>query len=260
MVLLVVQRGHCYRTSGATGAPGEQQFATAVADRTKLHVNAIGHDVRIINADVPDSEYRGDAFVAIHYDSSLDTSTQGASVGYQTDEGKEFALDWKYHYARLGWTHGFREDNYTPALRGYYGVREAVSQGNRIAFISEAGFHLGDADLLAPPEGPDRVAKAIAAAIGDIFGGNMPPPSVGKDVDDVYLVKHPDSTKWFFIRAGFRVWMDTRESARNTVKDHLEGGGVVHFNGFDSEGFPRPLAWNRATVMLYPPLRGDIDA
>jgi peptidoglycan hydrolase-like protein with peptidoglycan-binding domain len=184
MGLLVVQRGHCYRTTGATGAPGEQDFATKTAERVKARVNAVGHTVRIINADVSDDQYKGNAFVALHYDSSSSSSARGASVGYQSSEGSAFALAWKRHYARNGWTGGFRGDNYTAALGGYYGVRRAVSVGNRRAFISEAGFHSNpdDARLLAAPAGPDRVAIAIAAALVDLWGiGNAakcpPPPS-----------------------------------------------------------------------------------
>jgi hypothetical protein len=188
MGLLVVQRGHCYRTSGFTGAPGEQDFATKTADRVKARVNAVGHSVRIINADVSDDQYKGNAFVALHYDSSSSSSARGASVGYQSSEGSAFALAWKRHYARNGWSGGFRGDNYTAALAGYYGVRRAVSVGNRRAFISEAGFHSNpdDARLLAAPAGPDRVAIAIAAALVDIWGiGNAakcPPPPSGVPV------------------------------------------------------------------------------
>jgi hypothetical protein len=177
MALLVVQRGHCYRTSGATGTRGEQQYATAAADRVKARVNEVGHTVRIINADVADAAYRGDAFVALHWDGSTSPDAHGASVGYQTDEGRRFASFWKRHYVANGWTRGFRGDNYTAALGGYYGVREARQNGNRCAFISEAGFqsNAGDMALMAGTKGPDRVALAVAAAMVDIFGGKCPP-------------------------------------------------------------------------------------
>ena len=55
MALVVVQRGHCFRTSGATGAPGEQEFTRQAADRAAAHIHAAGHRARIINADVPDA-------------------------------------------------------------------------------------------------------------------------------------------------------------------------------------------------------------
>jgi hypothetical protein len=136
---------------------------------------------------VPDSSYRGDLFVALHYDSSTNPSARGASVGYQTPEGNRFAQAWKRHYVANGWTGGFRGDNYTAALAGYYGVRHAVAQGNRRAFISEAGFHSnpGDAALLAAPGGPDRVGRAVAAAVAEIMGQAIPtPPANGSDEED----------------------------------------------------------------------------
>src|SRR5690606_23568456 len=177
MALVVVQRGHVGRTSGATGAPGEQQFAREAAERVAHHVNAVGHVVRIIDADEPAVRYRGDAFVAIPYDLASNPSARGASVGYQTPEGKSFAAAWKRHYAANGWSGGFRPDNYTHNLAGYYGVRRAVSVRNRRAFILEAGFHSnpGDAALLRSPAGPDRVGIAVAAAVVDILGATCPP-------------------------------------------------------------------------------------
>lgn len=184
MVLVVVQRGHCFRTSGATGAPGEQAFTKAAADRVAHHVRALGHEVRIINADVDRALYAGDLFVALHYDSSSNPAARGASVGWQTAEGRRFADAWKRAYVAAGWTGGFRDDNYTAALAGYYGVRRAVAAGNRRAFIAEAGFHSSplDAALLAAPAGPDRVGRAVAAAVAEIVGGTTPPP----EEDDMF--------------------------------------------------------------------------
>src|SRR5690606_11073631 len=169
MAVLVVQRGHVGRKTGATGAPGEQQFAIEAAERVAHHVNAVGHIVRIIDAVEPAERYRGDMFVAIHYASSSNPSARGASVGYQTPEGKSFAAAWKRHYQANGWTGGFRPDNYTHNLAGYYGVRRAVSVRNKRAFILEAGFHSNPDDrrLLASPAGPDRVGVAVAAAVVD---------------------------------------------------------------------------------------------
>lgn len=177
MTLVVVQRGHVPRTSGATGAPGEQAFAIAAADRTRVHARAVGFDVRIIDADPPVDAYRGDVFVALHYDSSTSPSAHGASVGWQTAEGRDLASAWKRHYTANGWTRGYRPDNYTAALGGYYGVRRAVSGGNRRAVILEAGFHSNpdDAALLAAPAGPDRVGRAVAAALVDLYGAKCPP-------------------------------------------------------------------------------------
>lgn len=174
---IVLQRGHVGRTSGATGAPGEQAFAIDTTQRAVARLSALGHSVHVIDADVSSYRYRGDLFAALHYDSSSSSSAHGASVGYQTDEGKRLAEAWKRHYAANGWTRGFRPDNYTAALAGYYGVRRAVAEGNETAVILEAGFHSNpeDAALLRSPAGPDRVAIALAAAVVDLTGCNCPP-------------------------------------------------------------------------------------
>lgn len=198
MALVVVQRGHVPRTTGATGAPGEQAFAIAAADRVAAHLRPLGHQARIINADVPLSSYRGDLFVALHYDSSTNPAAHGASVGYQPTEGNRFAQAWKRRYATAGWTGGFRGDNYTSALGGYYGVRHAVGQGNRRAFIAEAGFHSnpGDAALLAAPGGPDRVGRAVAAAVAELMGSTgpqPPPPPNDKELLEMIMVQSKES-------------------------------------------------------------------
>jgi N-acetylmuramoyl-L-alanine amidase len=171
MALVVVQRGHVPRTSGATGAPGEQQFARDTAAKLAPLLKAMGHNVRVIDADVPLSYYRGDLFVAIHYDSGA-SSASGASVGYQSSEGGKFAAAWKRAYVEAGWTRGFRADNYTANLGGYYGVSNAIRQGNRMAIITESGFHsnAGDKALMTP----ERTARSIAAAVAELTNRTIP--------------------------------------------------------------------------------------
>lgn len=247
MSLLVVQRGHCYRTSGATGAPGEQKFATDTAERIRVRVNEIGHKVKIINADVPDSDYKGDAFVAIHWDSSVSPEATGASVGYQTDVGKRFASFWKRHYVANGWNRGFRPDNYTRALAGYYGVRRAVSVGNRIAFISESGFQSnpGDKALMRP----DRTAIAVAAAMVDIFGAKCPPaPS------PTNLPPYPGLVKLGDRGAAVRAWQDQLHRLPGYGELDVDGifgpeteAYVRWFqgsHGLETDGIAGPATWH----------------
>lgn len=166
MPTLIIQMGHCYRRSGATGTDGEQTYATLVGDAARRLLNGRGGwMVRLTLADVDD--YRADAFAAIHCDGSDFSSARGASAGYQTAEGQAFAHAWKRAYAARGWP-TFRPDNYTASLAGYYGVRRAVSAGTRRAFIAECGFLTSPTDraLLTAPGGPERVALAIGDALG----------------------------------------------------------------------------------------------
>lgn len=181
MPVLVVQKGHCYRTTGATGTTGEQGYATRVADAcaTLLHGRG-GWQVRAILADAPASQYAGDAFFAIHCDGSTAPTARGASIGYRTPEGQEAGQAWKRAYGARGWP-GFRPDNYTAALQGYYGTGTAVGRGNRRAVILETGFRTNAEDraLLDGPGGPERVALSI----GDALGIPLPPPPEVSDME-----------------------------------------------------------------------------
>lgn len=167
MPVLVVEKGHCYRTSGSTGTSGEQDFATLCADAIYAIINGVaGWSVKRKLAD--SGSYSGNAFAAIHCDGSTNSTARGASVGFQSNEGNTFGHHWMTAYANHGWTGGFRPVNYTEALAEYYGVRNAINAGNRTAIIIESGFMTNPDDraLLTGPGGPERVAYAIADALG----------------------------------------------------------------------------------------------
>lgn len=191
MPTLIVQQGHCYRRTGATGTEGEQQYATLVADacRRLLHGRG-GWTVRPTLADVND--YRADAFVAVHCDGSLNPTARGASVGYRTPEGQALGQSWKRAYAARGWAGGFRPDNYTAALSGYYGTRNAVAAGTRRAVILECGFLTSPDDraLLTGSLGPARVALAIGDAL-----------SIPHGWDDAEDDNHHTEEKLMLVRA-----------------------------------------------------------
>lgn len=193
MPILVVQMGHCYRKTGATGTTGEQAFTSAVGEAcVRLLHGRDGWAVRKILADDSSANYRGDAFVAVHCDGSTSTAARGASVGYRTPEGQELGQAWKRAYEARGWE-GFRVDNYTAALAQYYGTGTAVAQGNRRAFILEAGFLTNQEDraVLHAAGGPERVALAI----GDALGIQIDEPQEDPDMS-IYdpLPAKPDGT------------------------------------------------------------------
>jgi N-acetylmuramoyl-L-alanine amidase len=175
---IVIQAGHCHRQTGSTGTRTpdgytEQQFAWAVAHDAAERLGKDGHDAVVILADPPDhSDYAGDVFVAVHADGSSNINTRGASVGYRTDEGRALAHAFKAAYRALGWPSGFRSDNYTAALGGYYGCKRAIEQGNRRACIVECGFLTSpeDASELRTPVGRARAAEAIRRAVDAVLG------------------------------------------------------------------------------------------
>lgn len=182
MARVLLQMGHCFRKTGATGTQGldgdptEQEFAHAACEGAALLLAAAGHDPEVMFADEARSAYAdADAFIAVHCDGSTSGTARGASTGYRNADGAHLAAAFKQAYSEEGWT-GWRPDNYTPALAGYYGVRYAVEGGTSYAMIAEAGFLTSPADegRLSLPEGPARVARAITAAVVSIFGGPNP--------------------------------------------------------------------------------------
>lgn len=190
MPVLVVEKGHCYRSTGTTGTTGEQDYATVTANAITAAINGVnGWQVKQKLAD--SGSYAGNAFVALHCDGSTNSSARGSSVGFQSNEGSVFGLDFMTHYAALGWTGGFRPPNYTEGLAEYYGVRNAIHANNRRAIIVECGFMTNPQDkaLMTGPGGPERVAHAIALSLGI----NVTPPQE-EDMAGQYSRPLPAST------------------------------------------------------------------
>lgn len=239
MPILVVQMGHSGRTSGATGAPGEKQFTEQVGAACRALLDGQnGWAVRTIPADVSNTAYRGDAFVAIHADGNNNPDVCGSSVGYQTNAGAGLAHGWQSAYAGLGWTGPWHLDNYTTNLAQYYGVRIAVQQGNTRAFIAECGTITNPAEhaAMTGPGGPERVAEAIGIALSILT------PTKPKQEDDVALATvqwEPGEKKWGVlsippvgastsIPAGGRAWLHLRVPHQSVV---LHGLWCVKYNG-----------------------------
>lgn len=189
MARVILQAGHCHRKRGSVGTQTrdgsytEQQFTWAVANRARDLLAADGHDAITILADEPSSRYRGDAFIAIHADGNNSPNVYGASVGYRTNEGKALAHAWKAAYKALGWSGGFRGDNYTAALGGYYGTKRAVAEGNRRACILEFGFltNPGEAAQLRSKAGQERAAQSVRRAVNASLGISTPDPTTEDD-------------------------------------------------------------------------------
>ena len=188
MPLLVLQRGHVPRTTGATGTAGEQAMAISVSQHVARLVRP-GWAVRLIDADEPDNRYRGDAFVAVHGDGSTNSTANGASVGYRNPEGNALAQVWKDAYAKA-FPGTFRKDNYTTALAGYYGVRRAVGVGNKRACVIEVGFMTNPAERAWIDKNHAAIAESIWTAVAgekeddpvyqwiDVFGSSFYKPQM----------------------------------------------------------------------------------
>lgn len=177
MGTVAIQRGHCFRTSGATGGRDEQRFTDEVGRRLAWRLGELGHRVHLLTADqaVP----RGlDVFVALHTDGNVNPAKRGASVGYNTDGGRRLAAAWKRAWQRAGFASGFLPDNYTAALRGYYGF--GLSDA-RFEFLAEHGHHSNPAEYDWLHSHYDEAAAAHVAAIGELVGHPRPPGDTVSD-------------------------------------------------------------------------------
>ena len=175
MATVSIQRGHCFRRTGSTGTAGrlldgsyrtEQQYVDAVGHRIASAMRARGHRVYLLTADerVPHS----DVFVALHQDGSSSSRASGASVGYPASSASaRYASLLKASYQLAGWPYGFRADNYTAGLRGYYGYRRSSAP---VKVLLEHGFATNPAEQSYMWAHLDEAARAHADAL-DLYLG-----------------------------------------------------------------------------------------
>lgn len=177
MADIAIQRGHCFRTTGATGGRGEQKFAAEVGARLTWKLAELGHRVHLLTADeaVPSGL---DVFIALHTDGSSNANRVGASVGWNTDGGRRLAAAWKRAWQRAGYGSGFLPDNYTIDLARYYGFGRSDA---RFEFLAEHGHHSNPAEYDWLHAHYDAAADAHVAAIGELVGHPRPPGAIVSD-------------------------------------------------------------------------------
>lgn len=182
MATITLQKGHCFRKSGATGTAREQEFVNGIGDILAKKLTDRGHVVHIVLADTASPYPASDAFIALHTDGSSDPNRRGASVGYANANGGRLAAAWKRAHQRRGYSGGFIRDNYTAALSGYYGYGRARATHE---FLAEHGTttNATDRDWLFANQ--HEVAEAHVDAIGELFGHPKsvvtPPPAPPAD-------------------------------------------------------------------------------
>jgi len=172
---VVLQAGHVARRTGATGTTGEQAVNRSVCDLAAAKLRAYGHTTRVIGADEVYTA-PADVFIAHHADGSDNITASGASVGYPDSNGGRLAYQVKVAYTGRGWPYGFRADNYTPGLRGYYAYSRHSHIRHRM--VLEAGFMTNpgrDRPWIDGHHG--SIAQALTDAVNALFGTPiMPPP------------------------------------------------------------------------------------
>lgn len=250
MPTLVVQMGHAGRTTGSTGAPGEQELTNRLGQAAYARLNGRGGwQVRLIAADVPAGHYKGDAFVAFHADGNNNPNVDGASVGYQTSEGDRFSGDWQANYTALGWPGTWHDDNYTANLSGYYGVSYAVAQGNRRAFIAEVGTITNPADktFITSEAGIAAAVDSVGYALG-IITPPKPPDTTGttpeSEIDMTVITCDTPNRAGLLLPTGQLLDITNDATARQYAQARIEGRPATNANPSST-----PVVWPELKVL-----------
>ena len=170
-----IQTGHYGRTSGATGAYNPRLKLSEASMNQLLSVeiqHQVGGDRQLDWQFVgPDERRPGkvDVFLALHMDGSPNRWATGPSVGYPptSDVSKVFAQKWKVARGMIPGSLPARDDNYTVALRKYYGFSRSYSDGSPVKMVMENGFVTNDLEAKWAIANRAEVASALIGVVRD---------------------------------------------------------------------------------------------
>lgn len=190
MTVVRVQKGHYGRTSGATGAYNPRLKISEADMNHRLAVELqmlTATDSTLDWQFVGPDEKRGKPchmFIALHMDGSDNPSAKGPSIGYPvgSKESERFGAMWKQARLEIRGSNEFRDDNYTAALRNYYGWQWKYSGTSPVKLLIENGFVTNDQEATwAQIHRPD-VAKAVVDTVRTYYGQ---PTEIDNPVDDL---------------------------------------------------------------------------
>lgn len=177
--LVCIQAGHYPRTSGATGAPGEQELNWRITNRLDDLLIARGIVVQIVGANPADSEIKNDydLFISLHGESDTHNADGGMisapdpsvdSVFSESNRIKE-AIESVY-FKESGITN--RPEWVTNNMRFYYMWKRLTKKTPCVILEMGVVQNAHDKVILADTE---RVAMAIAKGICKAFGIDYEP-------------------------------------------------------------------------------------
>ncbi len=246
MAKVAISKGHCFRTKGATGTEGEQQFNGAVAAQIAARLTLRGHQAKIFLAD--ESPPVGfDAVLHLHADGSVSRDARGASVGFPDPArygqaagkaGQELGTAWKTAYQAHGWARGFRPDNNTEGLSHYYGHQKALDAKIPRSLVIEHGFLTNDLDKKWMLANLEHIGQAHVDAIETVLGHPL-----GHDDPPMVIAEHPSPV--YVVRDG-----DTLFGISQRL--HLKGGWVPLYNKNLAVIGPDPTKIHRGQVLHLP--------
>lgn len=159
---VVLQPGHFWRTSGATGSQGahvaERSLAAFLVQRISTALKDGGYDVLVIPADGYPRPIDTQIFLAIHADGSETPCNSAPSMGYDdpSDTLGVHAVGFALATA-LGYSYDeFMDDGFTKALREYYAFPhmrttkfEGVLEVGELSCPEEEELLISSAELVA---------------------------------------------------------------------------------------------------------------
>lgn len=194
MTVVRVQVGHWGRKAGATGAynPTLRLSEADMNHRLSLELQKVtAGDSRLVWQFVGPDEERGDPchlFMALHMDGSENPAAIGPSVGYppRSTESARFAKMWKPARNNIAGANGFRPDNYTPALSGYYGFSRSYSGTAPVKVVIENGFVTNHDEANWANMHRTDVAEALRRTVHAYYGFTVnPSEQLAERVDEL---------------------------------------------------------------------------
>lgn len=170
---VLVQAGHVApREPGfeaGTGTVREQEFARAVQIRLSRLLKTDGRfDTTLCGGDIPDG-WTGDLFLSLHGDGSSSRRSSGYCYGFPPDSLKSaaFANIHAVEFEKVEGHPPHRKDNYTGALRSYYGWRRVNAP---VKVLVEHGFLTNPSEQTWMFNNIPQIADAHYRAVCRLFG------------------------------------------------------------------------------------------
>jgi N-acetylmuramoyl-L-alanine amidase len=217
---VLVQKGHVYPREpgfeGGTGTAREQEFVTLVADALAKLLRDDGRfEPVVVPGDIPNG-VKVDAALFLHGDGSASASSSGYCFGYpEYGVNKSLADRIAVEFDKIPGHPPHRRDNYTAALRGYYGYSRVNTLGPEV--LVEHGFLTNPGERLWLFANVDKLARAEYRAVCGYFGFNPR--------DDAANVKRRAVLRAWILKRRGEGWSWARIKAGPNWREFIRRGG-----------------------------------
>lgn len=176
MKKICIQAGHQGRTTGSTGAPGEQKWTGEIVPKIASILRTRGFEVKEVNADPSSSEISGDwdLFLAVHYDADIYNdrggfiTTPDPSADSATKESNRIAQVMRNNYFK---DTGIPEKDRSNKNTKFYYMWSQLSAKTPCVLIEAGVGWRTPEDHQTLHFQMDKVAKAIADGVTNALGG-----------------------------------------------------------------------------------------